>query len=126
MMYKSMKYIYVFVFFITGIFSVNAQSSINKMDADGNRDGVWRKYYSNDRIRYVGQFEHGKEVGVFKFFSASNSDNPIIIKKYHANDNLADVQFFTPSGVESKITGTASFRYFLAKELVPPLIISKP
>ena len=103
MMYKSMNKIYLIVFFVAGIISMNAQSNINKMDNNGKRDGVWKKYYSNDRVRYVGQFEHGKEVGVFKYFSASNSDNPIIIKKYHTNDDLADVQFFTPKGtIESK------------------------
>ncbi len=98
-MHKSMNKIYLLVFFIAGIFSLHAQTSFNKMDQDGKRDGVWKKYYSNSRIRYVGQFEHGKEVGVFKYFSASDSKNPIIIKKYHKNDDLADVQFFTPSGV---------------------------
>ncbi len=98
-MYKSINKIYLFVFFVAGILSVNAQNNINQMDIDGNRDGVWKKYYSNSRVRYVGQFDHGKEVGVFKYFSASNSDNPIIVKKYHTSDDLADVQFFTTSGV---------------------------
>jgi len=103
MKYKSMNKFYLIVFFVAGIISINAQSKINQMDGNGERDGVWKKYYSNNRVRYVGQFEHGKEVGVFKYFSASNSDNPIIIKKYHRNDDLADVQFFTSSGViESK------------------------
>ncbi len=99
MKYKSIFKTYLFIFFISGICSINAQSKLNQMDSNGNRHGVWKKYYSNDRVRYVGKFEHGKEIGVFKYFSASNSDNPIIIKKYHTNDALADVQFFTPSGV---------------------------
>jgi len=94
-----MNKIYLIIFFVAGIYSINAQTSINQMDDNGKRNGVWKKYYSNERVRYVGQFEHGKEVGVFKYFSASNSENPIIIKKYHTNDDLADVQFFTPSGV---------------------------
>ena len=103
MMYKSMNKFYLIIFLITGIISVNGQNKINQMDSNGKRDGVWKKYYSNNRVRYMGQFVHGKEVGVFKYFSASNSDNPIIIKKYHKNDNLADVQFFTSNGViESK------------------------
>lgn len=103
MRYKSIFKVYFFIFFVMGIFSVNAQSKINQMDNNGKRHGVWRKYYSNERVRYVGKFEHGKEVGVFKYFSASNSDNPIIIKNYHSNDDLADVQFFTPGGkIESE------------------------
>ncbi len=82
---------------------IYAQGDINQTDADGDRHGVWRKYYNNDRIRYAGTFEHGKEVGVFKYFSASNSDYPVIIKEYKVNSDLADVSFFTPSGsLESK------------------------
>jgi antitoxin component YwqK of YwqJK toxin-antitoxin module len=80
-----------------------AQDNINQVDAEGNRHGVWKKYYNNDRVRYAGKFEHGKEVGVFKYFSASNSDYPIIVKEYQENSDLAKVSFFTPSGaLESK------------------------
>lgn len=75
------------------------QSSVNQFDENGERHGVWRKYYNNNRVRYTGTFEHGKEVGVFKFYSASNSDNPVIIKEYSDNSDLAKVQFYTPSGV---------------------------
>ena len=75
-----------------------AQEGLNQLDSEGKRHGIWKKYYTNNRIRYVGAFEHGKEVGTFKYYSASSSDNPIIIKKFHKNDDLADVQFFTTSG----------------------------
>ncbi len=80
-----------------------AQDNINQVDAEGNRHGMWKKYYNNDRVRYAGKFEHGKEVGVFKYFSASNSDYPILVKEYKENSELAKVSFFTPSGaLESK------------------------
>jgi len=103
MINNSLYKIYLFLFLIASIYSTNAQSKLNQMDNDGLRHGIWKKYYSNDRVRYVGTFDHGKETGVFKYFSATNSDNPIIIKEYHKNDKLADVQFFTTSGVlESK------------------------
>jgi len=73
------------------------------MDTEGKRDGTWKKYYTNNRVRYVGTFDHGKEVGTFKYYSASSSDYPIIIKEFHKNENYADVQFFTTSGIlESK------------------------
>ena len=80
-----------------------AQKSVNQMDADGKRHGVWKKYYNNDRVRYVGKFDHGKEVGVFKFYSASNSDFPVIVKDYNNDNDLANVSFYTPTGaLESK------------------------
>lgn len=51
------------------------QGDTNQMDEEGKRHGLWRKYYNNNRVRYSGTFEHGKEVGVFKYYSASNSDS---------------------------------------------------
>ena len=111
MINNSLYKIYLFLFLIGSIYSTNAQSKLNQKDSDGMRHGVWKKFYSNDRVRYVGNFDHGKEIGVFKYFSATNSDNPIIIKEYHKNDNLADVQFFTTSGVlESKGMMQGKFR----------------
>lgn len=80
-----------------------AQNGINQVDSEGKRHGVWKKYYNNDRVRYVGRFEHGKEVGVFKFYSASNSDNPVIVKEFNDSNDVALVSFYTPSGaLESK------------------------
>ncbi|WKK64806.1 toxin-antitoxin system YwqK family antitoxin [Lutimonas zeaxanthinifaciens] len=75
------------------------QEDINQMDEEGKRHGLWRKYYNNNRVRYSGTFEHGKEVGVFKYYSASNSDFPIIVKEFESKSDLAKVSFYTPKGV---------------------------
>jgi antitoxin component YwqK of YwqJK toxin-antitoxin module len=93
----------LFLICLLSVFAVRGQNSINQLDADGNRHGVWKKFYSNNRIRYSGTFEHGKEIGVFKFYSASNSDHPIIVKEFEDSSDLAKVSFYTPKGVlESK------------------------
>jgi len=92
------KFIWIFMF-MAGVYASEAQNNINQMDDDGQRHGVWKKFYSNNRVRYVGTFDHGKEIGLFKYYSASNSDHPILVKKYHENNGLADVQFYTTSGV---------------------------
>lgn len=102
-----LKRIFIFLL-VSQVCMVFGQSSINQFDANGERHGVWRKYYNNNRVRYSGTFEHGKEVGVFKFYSASNSENPVIIKEYKDGSDLADVRFYTPSGVlesEGKMRG---------------------
>ena len=79
------------------------QGDTNQMDEEGKRHGLWRKYYNNNRVRYSGTFEHGKEVGVFKYYSASNSEFPIIVKEFETSSDLAKVSFYTPKGVlESK------------------------
>ena len=93
------KFFALFLFFAFCGQSVFSQNGINQFDQDGKREGTWKKYYNNSRIRYVGQFESGKEKGTFKYYSASSSEFPIIIKKYHKDDGLADVQFFTTSGI---------------------------
>ncbi len=90
------------LFFIVILLNFNisfAQSNINQTDQEGKRHGVWRKYFSNARIRYQGEFTHGKEIGTFKFFSAVNSDHPIVIKKYKSGSAVADVTFYSVEGV---------------------------
>lgn len=71
---------------------------INQVNANNQRVGVWKKYYSNKRIRYVGQFRNGKEIGVFKFYDITSSRHPVIIKKFYENSDSLYVQFFTLKG----------------------------
>ena len=85
---------------ITAI-SVNmaiAQNTINQVDTNGKNHGVWRKYYTNKRIRYQGHFDHGKEIGTFKFYSAASSDHPIVVKEFSSDSNMAKVSFYTETG----------------------------
>jgi len=77
-----------------------AQSKINQFDSKGKRDGVWVKYYkSNKSIRYKGQFIHGKEIGVFKYYDIDNDEIPIIIREFNLSNNLEDVSFFFKNGL---------------------------
>lgn len=81
---------------------------INQTDSEGERHGVWKKFYDNNRIRYEGEFEHGREVGVFKFYSAAQSDTPLVVKTYSKETDSIAVQFFTEKGVlesEGKMIG---------------------
>jgi len=98
-----MKFYYaIFASFFIAVLSVqniNAQEKINQFDVNGARIGVWKKYYNNKRIRYQGKFEAGKEIGVFKYYSALSSDHPIVIKIFTKNTNQAEVQFFTEKGI---------------------------
>ena len=92
------KYILFLICFLN-LFIGYAQGDINRLDENGKRHGVWKKYYNNNRVRYSGTFEHGKETGIFKFYSASNSDFPVIVKEYEEMSDMAKVQFYTPSGL---------------------------
>ena len=56
---------------------------INRFNTNNKRIGVWKKYHPNKRIRYTGQFENGKEIGVFKFYDITSSKHPVIIKTFY-------------------------------------------
>lgn len=100
----------IFTCLLISLVSVVAwsQSDLNQFDENGKRHGVWKKFYNNNRVRYVGQFDHGKEIGTFKFYSAANSEFPVIIKEFNESNDFAFVQFFTPAGIlesEGKMKG---------------------
>lgn len=90
---------FVFAFFACFFMgeSVNAQK-INQFNANKKRTGVWMKYHPNKRIRYKGQFENGKEVGVFKFYDITDSKNPVIIKTFSKTSDSVAVSFFSLKG----------------------------
>ncbi|UMB54428.1 toxin-antitoxin system YwqK family antitoxin [Lutibacter sp. A64] len=92
------------LFFLYNV-STNAQEKINKFDLNGKRDGIWKKYYPNNNIRYQGTFKAGKEVGVFKYYDITNATQPTIIKTFKPNSSLATVNFYTVKGI-LKSTGT--------------------
>ena len=88
-----------FTFFIIGFCSVNAQEKVNEFNKNGERTGKWVKYYDNGNVRYRGQFENGKEVGVFKFYSMISNSEPIIIKTFSKESTIAKVSFYSIEGV---------------------------
>ncbi|MFK8060628.1 MAG: toxin-antitoxin system YwqK family antitoxin [Polaribacter sp.] len=90
---------FIFAFFACFFMSENLKAQkINQFDKNKKRTGVWKKYYPNKRIRYTGKFKNGKEIGVFKFYDITNSDNPVIIKTFFEGSDSLFVQFFTLSG----------------------------
>ncbi|WP_341221242.1 toxin-antitoxin system YwqK family antitoxin [Polaribacter atrinae] len=98
-MIKIKRLFFILLFFACFFTSENFNGQkINQLDANNQRVGVWKKYYSNKRIRYVGQFKNGKEVGVFKFYDITSSVHPVIIKTFYENSDSLYVKFFTLKG----------------------------
>lgn len=90
--------IYIFAIVIA-IGNLSAQEKTNQLDEAGKRHGVWKKYYPNTKqLRYEGQFEHGKEVGTFKFYCEECRDKPTTIKEFSANSDISEVKYFTIKG----------------------------
>lgn len=89
------------------VFSVSffAQTDINQFDANGERHGVWLKKYNNGNIRYKGTFEHGVEVGEFKFYAISGEKYPVVTKEFISGSDLVKVKFFTKENGKLKSEG---------------------
>lgn len=75
-----------------------AQELWNQLDAKGNRHGKWMKYYDNGSIRYQGEFLHGKEIGIFKFYTEENAKTPDFTKEFATNSNLVKIKYFYADG----------------------------
>ncbi|WP_196892425.1 toxin-antitoxin system YwqK family antitoxin [Aureivirga marina] len=93
-----MQKLLFYTFLIAAIFSQKSFAQVNQFDKNGKRHGAWKKYYSNNQIRYEGQFNHGKEVGVFLFYDEKSDGKPTIMKKFQENSSIAEVLFFFPTG----------------------------
>ena len=86
----------IIVFLISLLFSVlHAQTEPNKLDAKGLKHGIWKGVYEESkRPRYLGTFEHGKEVGVFQFFDDTQKGDVIATREFNSKDNSAYTVFY--------------------------------
>jgi antitoxin component YwqK of YwqJK toxin-antitoxin module len=68
---------------------------INKVDEQGNKHGPWKGVHAESkRPRYEGTFEHGKEVGVFKYFDDTKAGTVIATREFNPKDNSAYTIFY--------------------------------
>lgn len=100
------KAIYLFLF----VCSIGWAQEINQFDADGNRHGIWKKNFDGtQQIRYEGEFSHGKEIGLFKFYILVKKKSVLSATKlFNDSDNSAEVKFLTSRGKtisEGKMVG---------------------
>lgn len=78
---------------------VSAQT-VNQFDADGKRHGIWKKYFEGTKVlRYEGQFNHGKETGVFKYYKNIDMKASLTAtKQFNDTNNKAHVTFYSSQG----------------------------
>jgi antitoxin component YwqK of YwqJK toxin-antitoxin module len=68
---------------------------VNKFDKNGKRHGVWKGVHEESkRPRYEGTFEHGKEVGMFKYFDDTQAGTVIATREFNPKDNSCYVIFY--------------------------------
>lgn len=84
---------YIFLFLLSGVFAL--AQDYNKLDENGKKHGLWKGFYEESkRLRYEGTFEHGKEVGLFKFFDDTKAETVIATREFNTNDNSCYTIFF--------------------------------
>ena len=90
-----MKARVLFVMLIFNIFTSNAQTKFNQLDASGQKEGLWKGLYPvSKRPRYEGVFSHGKEVGVFTFFDDTTTKRILATREFNTIDNSAYTIFY--------------------------------
>ncbi|WP_284651759.1 toxin-antitoxin system YwqK family antitoxin [Flavobacterium terrisoli] len=86
-----MKFIFLFLLQTIVLFA----QDINKLDESGKKHGLWKgTYEESKRPRYEGTFEHGKEVGMFKFFDDTKVGTVIATRDFSAKDNSCYTIFY--------------------------------
>jgi antitoxin component YwqK of YwqJK toxin-antitoxin module len=79
-----MKYLVIILFFTTSLFA----QTINQLDVNSKKQGLWKGIYEESkRPRFEGTFEHGKEVGMFKFFDDTKVGTVIATREFDMKDN---------------------------------------
>ncbi|MBD0832680.1 toxin-antitoxin system YwqK family antitoxin [Aestuariibaculum sediminum] len=78
---------------------VSAQN-INQFDSNGKRHGIWKKTFDDtDVLRYEGEFNHGKEIGLFKFYKNIRQRAVLTAtKQFNPQNNIAEVTFYASTG----------------------------
>ncbi len=103
-----MKHFTLIILFLIST-SISAQD-INQFDANGKRHGIWKKTFEGTKqVRYQGEFSHGKETGLFKFYKLIKKESVLTAtKQFNENDNTAHVKFLSSRGKvisEGKMNG---------------------
>jgi antitoxin component YwqK of YwqJK toxin-antitoxin module len=86
----------LFGIFFLFLFSLSAWAQdFNKLDEQGKKHGVWKGVYAESkRPRYEGTFEHGKEIGMFKFFDDTKALTVVATREFNPKDNSAYTIFY--------------------------------
>jgi antitoxin component YwqK of YwqJK toxin-antitoxin module len=84
---------YIFLFLLSTFFAF--AQDYNKLDENGKKHGLWKGFYEESkRPRYEGTFEHGKEVGLFKFFDDTKAGTVIATREFNPKDNSCYTIFY--------------------------------
>lgn len=96
-MYKVKSIFLLFFVSLSGI--LLSQNKVNQFDEQGKRHGVWRgTHKESNRVRYEGEFNHGKEIGVFKYFDDTKACSIIATRDFSKGDGSCYAVFYDQKG----------------------------
>lgn len=80
--------------------SIVYSQAINQVDENGKNHGLWKKNFEKTNVlRYEGEFSHGREVGLFKFYKNINGKAVLsATKQFDPANNTAYVKFLASNG----------------------------
>ena len=86
-----MRYLLIFILSINFVLAQDT----NMLDSNGKKHGVWKGIYEESkRPRYEGVFEHGKEIGLFKFFDDTKTGTVIATRDFDPKVNSCYTIFY--------------------------------
>ena len=83
-------------------FILSFSFSQNSFNDAGEREGVWRGYHANGKIKYKGQFINGKELGVFNYYDYSGN---IVIELNYVDTGVTSKATLYYKNKSTKSTG---------------------
>lgn len=91
---KHYFYIILFLLFSTGIIAQK-----NQLDNEGRRHGSWKvNFEGTENPKFEGNFQHGKETGIFKFYKKGFYEHPAAIMNFEGAQDSVHVTYYTQKG----------------------------
>ncbi|MDT0645258.1 aspartic peptidase [Zunongwangia sp. F260] len=87
------------LFFLLLALNLSAQDGINQFDSEDRRHGKWAvNFEGTSQLKFEGVFDHGKEIGEFRFYKKGFDQHPSAIMKFKEGKDSVTVTYYTQKG----------------------------
>lgn len=98
----------------------------NQFDKDGKRHGAWKgNYEKSNNLRYEGTFDHGKEIGLFKFYADTKNKQLMATRDFGKGDGSCYTVFYNGKFkvsegdlVNKKPEGTWKYYHYMSDKIM--------
>ena len=76
-----------------------AQEQLNSHDSEGRRHGQWKEYFDKEATqpKFEGRFDHGKRVGLFKFYQ-EGLKQPVAVMEFDPASDVVQAKYLSQNG----------------------------